>query len=170
MFNYIAKLRRKLSTNLELGRAAGYQDWNKVIDIQERIDQEEGEKDNRFIAYAQAYYHLRNTEKASYYCHKAHEIDKDSFEACKMLADIYFTLGDQGKTVSFATKALQNQKQAIIESSLSITLFLLCFLKPFFFLKKVKKADSKIKEDLYRHKSQGNKWLNWAEHYIKANM
>lgn len=147
---------------MELVRAGGYGQWDEVIEIQKGIEAEGGIVSHSI--YGLAYYHLKETEKALYHLHKAIEQDPEDFDSYKYLTNIYYTLGDKQNTIKFASIAIENKKAEAF-SETKLVLFLLNFVS---FIPKVRKVVDKIKGEVFSHKTQNDKWLDWASKYIET--
>lgn len=165
MLNKIKKKWSYFLITMKLGPAVGYGNWEKVIDLQNKLNEISGDTEDGYATFSKAYYHLNNFEKAIHYGHKALEVDKSDFDVIKILTEIYYKLNEHDKAKEFANKALANSPKTISDRTGS---FLVFFFKMLSFIPRFRKAHMRLENSIRDSEIRQNKWLIWANDYTKG--
>ncbi len=165
MFNLVKSKWKYLKLSMKLGPAAGYGNWDQVIDIQKQLDAILGESENGYYTYADAYYHLNDFKKAIHFSYKALEKNENDFKVLKIITEIFYKLNKHDKAKEYARRALANKPKLSSDRTDS---FFISILKLFSFIPKIRKGRMSFEKDISNIEIRENKWLLWAENYAKA--
>ncbi len=149
----------------ELAKAAGYHDWKKIIEIQEKTRIEGGEEYVNNYLNSLAYYNLKDYEKAIVYGQKALiKEGKNNFDLFKLLTNICYSQQNHIKAVQYAEQAIQNPKLSPIDTSV---INILRFFRLISFIPIFKKFVNKLGEEVQTATEHEDSWIDWAKNYIQ---